>query len=124
MDNIIFGATNEPLYKDFSKLIQAKFEMSMVTELKLFLGLQIKETRNGIYVNQTKHVNELLKKFKLKDAKEMRTRMYPTTCLGLDEESNKVDNFQYRAMIGFLLHLTASKLDDAILPPSALDRRL
>jgi len=81
----------------------------MVTELKLFLGLQIKETRNGIYVNQTKHVNELLKKFKLKDAKEMRTRMYPTTCLGLDEESNKVDNSQYKAMIGSLLYLTTSK---------------
>ena len=42
VDNIIFGVTNEPLYEDFSKLMQDKFEISMIGELKFFLGLQIK----------------------------------------------------------------------------------
>ena len=42
VDDIIFGVTNEPLYEDFSKLMQAEFEMSMTGELKFFLGLQIK----------------------------------------------------------------------------------
>ena len=47
----------------------------------------------------------------LKDEKEMKTRMHPMTCLGLDKESNKVGNSQYRAMIGSLLYLTSSKPD-------------
>ena len=45
------------------------------------------------------------------DAKEMKTPMHPTTYLGLDEKLTKVDGTQYRAMIGFVLYLTASKPD-------------
>ena len=50
--------------------MQAEFEMSVMGELEFFLGLQIKQTRYEIYIHQTKYVKELLKKFKLKDAKE------------------------------------------------------
>jgi len=56
VDDIIFGATNEMLYEDFSKLMQTEFEMSMMGELKFFLGLQIKQTPQGIYIHQTKYV--------------------------------------------------------------------
>ena len=56
MDDIIFGATNEMLCEDFSKLMQIEFEMSMMGELKFFLGLQIKQTPKGIYIHQTKYV--------------------------------------------------------------------
>ena len=83
----------------------------MMGELKFFLGLQIEQTSNGIYIHQMKYVKELLKKFKLEDAKEMKSHMHPTTCVRLDEESNKVDNFQYIAMIGLLLYLIMSKPD-------------
>jgi len=109
VDGIIFGDTNEILWKYFSKLRQTKFEMSMMAELKFFLILQIKQTPNGIYINQTKYVKELLKKFNLNDAKEMKTPMHPTTYHGLDEESTKVDETQYKAMIGSLLYLTTSR---------------
>ena len=78
VDDIIFGVVNEPLYEDFYKLIQAEFKVSMMREMKFFLGLQIKQTNNVIYIHQTKYVKELLKKFKLEDAKEMKTHMHPT----------------------------------------------
>ena len=48
MDDVIFGPTNEILCEDFAKLMQTKFEMSMMGELKFFLGLQIKQTPQGI----------------------------------------------------------------------------
>ena len=54
MDDIIFGACNEPLCEDFFKLMQVELEMSMMGELKFFLGLQIKQTNNEIYIHQTK----------------------------------------------------------------------
>jgi len=54
-------------------------------------------------------VKELLKKFKMDDAKEMKTPMHHTTYFGLDEESTKVDGAQYRAMIFSLLYLIASR---------------
>ena len=85
--------------------------MSVMGELKLYLGLKIKQTPKGIYIHQTKYVKELLKKFNMKEAKDMKTPMHPTTYLGLDEESTKVDRTQYRTMIGLLLYLAASRLN-------------
>ena len=111
MDNIIFDGTNDMLCEYFSKLMQTNFEMSVIGELKFFLGLQIKQTPYGIYIHQTKYVKELLKKFNMNDAKEMKTPMHHTTYLGLDEESTKVDRTQYKTMIGSLLYLTASRPD-------------
>jgi len=52
VDEIIFGTTNEMLYEDFSKLMQTKLNMSMMGELQFLLGLQIKQTTNGIYIHQ------------------------------------------------------------------------
>ena len=43
VDDIIFGATNEELCQEFSKLMQGEFEMSMMGELDFFLGLQVKQ---------------------------------------------------------------------------------
>ena len=51
MDDIIFGSTNELLYQEFTKLIQGKFELSMMEELNFFFGLQIKQTNEGIFIN-------------------------------------------------------------------------
>ena len=58
VDDIIFGSTNENLYKDFSKTIQNEFKMRMMGELKFFLGLQIKQTKGGIFLNQSKYAKD------------------------------------------------------------------
>ena len=73
--------------------------MSMMGELKFFLGLQIKQTDKGIYIHQTKYMKELLKKFKMDDTKPMKTPMHQTIVLGLDEDSKQVDEKTYKGMI-------------------------
>ena len=85
--------------------------MSLMGELKFFLGLQVKQTLDGIYIHQTKYANELLKKFKLDDCKTMSTLMHPSSTLRLDDKDQKVDKKVYRGMIGSLLYLTASRPD-------------
>src|SRR4051812_7375456 len=111
VDDIIFGTSNASLGKEFAKSMQAEFEMSMMGELKYFLGIQINQTSDGTYVHQTKFVKELLKKFDLSESKEAKTPMHPTCVLGKDEVSKKVDQKLYRGMIGSLLYLTASRPD-------------
>ena len=111
VDDIIFGATNELLCKDFSNLMQSEFEMSMMGELKFFLGLQVKQTKEGIYIHQQKYTKELLKKFKMNDAKPMKTPMHASESLNKDESGKPVDQTIYRGMIGSLLYLTSSRPD-------------
>jgi hypothetical protein len=97
VDDIIFGSTNENLCKEFSKTMQDEFEMSMMGELKFFLGLQIKQTEDGIFLNQSKYVIDLLKRFGLTNAKAYGTPMSPSTKLDKDEKGQPVDVKLYRA---------------------------
>ena len=62
VDDIIFGSTNTKLAKNFEKLMHSKFEMSMMGELKFFLGIQIHQSPRGIFLNQAKYALELLQK--------------------------------------------------------------
>jgi len=55
VDNIIFGSTNEKLCKAFESCMKEEFEMSMMGELNNFLGLQIKQRKDGIFINQAKY---------------------------------------------------------------------
>jgi len=109
VDDIIFGSTNASLCKEFSKMMQDEFEMSMMGELKFFLGILINHCKDGLYVHQSKYTKELLKKFKLEECKEMNTPMHPTYTLSKEDQGSKVDQKLYRGMIGSLLYLTASR---------------
>jgi uncharacterized membrane protein YciS (DUF1049 family) len=109
--DIIFGSTCQELCVDFSKIMHDEFEMSMMGELKFFLGLQIKQLEDGIFFNQSKYIKDMLKKFDLEDSKQIKTPMSTETKLTKDEESESVDSTKYRGMIGSLLYLTASRPD-------------
>jgi len=85
--------------------------MSMMGELKFFLGIQINKCKDGVYVHQSKYTKELLKKFKLEDCKEMNTPMHQTCNLRKEDKRAKVDHKLFRGMIGSLLYLTASRPD-------------
>ncbi|CAJ2641766.1 unnamed protein product [Trifolium pratense] len=111
VDDIIFGSTNASLCKNFSKIMQDEFEMSIMGELKFFLGIQINQKKEGTYVHQSKYTKELLKKFNLDDCKIMNTPMHSTTNMSKTEDEGKVDQKVYRGMIGSLLYLTASRPD-------------
>ncbi|GAU41423.1 hypothetical protein TSUD_26030 [Trifolium subterraneum] len=91
--------------------VDSEFEMSMMGELGFFLGLQIKQQEDGIFISQEKYVNDLLKKYKMNEAKIMSTPMHPSTSLDKDEKGKDVSEKEYRGMIGSLLYLTASRPD-------------
>ncbi|KAH9779609.1 hypothetical protein KPL71_007757 [Citrus sinensis] len=111
VDDIIFGSTNELLCKDFSSCMSQEFEMSMMGELKYFLGLQIKQNEEGIFINQAKYVKDVLKRFGYDNGTAKSTPMSTTIKLNKDEKGKEVDIKTYRGMIGSLLYLTASRPD-------------
>jgi len=111
VDDIVFSATNESLCKEFSELMQEEFKMSMMGKLKFFLGLQIKQCKDRIYIHQQKYIKELLKKFEMEESKSMKTSMHTSCALAKDENGKKVNQTIYKGMIESLLYLTASRLD-------------
>ncbi|KAJ9541604.1 hypothetical protein OSB04_028110 [Centaurea solstitialis] len=111
VDDIIFGSTKEDMCKEFEELMHKKFKMSSMGELTFFLGLQVKQKRDGIFINQSKYVATMLQKFGMNDAKPASTPMETHKHLTADVEGEEVDVHQYRSMIGSLMYLTASRPD-------------
>ncbi|GJW85316.1 retrovirus-related pol polyprotein from transposon TNT 1-94 [Tanacetum coccineum] len=54
VDDIVFGSTNPKFSKRFEKLMHSRFEMSLMGEMKFFLGLQIHQSPLSIFINQAK----------------------------------------------------------------------
>ena len=111
VDDIIFGSTTDELAHGFSKIMQAKFEMSMIRELTHFLGLQIHQQDSSIFLSQSKYAKNLVKKFGLESFSSIRTPTSPNVKLTVDLLGKSVDLSLYRSMIGSLLYLTASRPD-------------
>jgi hypothetical protein len=65
--------------------------MSMMGELTFFLGIQVKQTKEGTFIHQTKYMNDLIKKFAMADAKPVSTPMSTMTTLDLNEDGETVD---------------------------------
>ncbi|GJT36894.1 retrovirus-related pol polyprotein from transposon TNT 1-94 [Tanacetum coccineum] len=86
VDDIIFGTICQDMCDEFAKIMHDEFEMSIMGELNFFLGLQIKQMKDGIFFNQSKYIKEMLKKFGLEESKPMKTPMSFDTKLTKDEE--------------------------------------
>ncbi|GJX88961.1 putative ribonuclease H-like domain-containing protein [Tanacetum coccineum] len=111
VDDIIFGSTKKSWCDEFEALMKSRFQMSSMGELTFFLGLQVKQKEDGIFISQDKYVAEILKKFDFANVKTASTPIETQKPLVKDEEANDVDVHLYRSMIGSLMYLTASRPD-------------
>ncbi|GKD65675.1 putative ribonuclease H-like domain-containing protein, partial [Tanacetum coccineum] len=109
VDDIIFGSTKKKMCTKFEKMMHKKFQMSSMSELTFFLGLQVKQKENGIFISQDKYVTEILKKFGFSDVKIASTPM--ETHKPFLKYGEDVDEHLYRSMIGSLMYLTSSRPD-------------
>ncbi|WVZ93359.1 hypothetical protein U9M48_039346 [Paspalum notatum var. saurae] len=111
VDDVIFGGSSHILVSSFAEQMSREFEMSLMGELQFFLGLQIKQDLEGIFVHQAKYTRDILKKFEMGDSKPMTTPVSTNTALDADEHGEAVDQKEFRGMIGSLLYLMAIRPD-------------
>nr|GEV39854.1 hypothetical protein [Tanacetum cinerariifolium] len=111
VDEIIFGSTNKELCKAFEKLMKDKFQMSSMGKVTLFLGLQVKQKPDGIFISQDKYLAKILRKFGLTEGKSASTPIDTRKPLLKDPDGEDVDVHIYRSMIGSLMYLTSSRPD-------------
>ncbi|GJY35561.1 putative ribonuclease H-like domain-containing protein [Tanacetum coccineum] len=111
VDHIIFGSTKKSLCTEFKSLMHKKFQMSSMGELTFFLGLQVMQRDDGIFISQDKYVADILKKFDFVTIKIASTQIETNKALLKDEEAEEVDVHLYRSMIGLLMYLIAFRPD-------------
>ncbi|GJX45776.1 putative ribonuclease H-like domain-containing protein [Tanacetum coccineum] len=111
VDDIIFGSTKKAWCDEFEALMKGEFEMSAMGELTFFLGLQVQQRPDGIFINQDKYVQEILKKFDLDCVRTATTPYEAPKPKSKNEPDSPVNVHLYRSMIGSLMYLTASRPD-------------
>jgi hypothetical protein len=111
VNGIIFGGSSHTLVSRFQEMMESEFYMSMMRELTFFLGIQVKQTKQGTFEHQDKYMKDLMKKFNMVELKPMSTPMSSTASLSPDEDDEVVDQRGYMSMIGSLLYLTATRPD-------------
>ncbi|GJR06343.1 putative ribonuclease H-like domain-containing protein [Tanacetum coccineum] len=111
VDDIIFGSTNQAWCDEFEVLMKGEFEMSAMGELTFFLGLQVKQNPDGIFISQDKYVQDMLKKFDMENVRPATTPFEASKPKSKDEPDDAVNVHLYRSMIGSLMYLTASRPD-------------
>ncbi|GJX69292.1 retrovirus-related pol polyprotein from transposon TNT 1-94 [Tanacetum coccineum] len=91
--------------------MHSRFEMSLMGEMKFFLGLQIYQSPKGIFINQAKYALEILKKHNMDNCHSIGTPLATKPKLDVDLSGEPVDQSDYRSKIGSLMYLTSSRPD-------------
>ncbi|KAL0364507.1 UNVERIFIED_CONTAM: Retrovirus-related Pol polyprotein from transposon RE1 [Sesamum angustifolium] len=111
VDDLIYTGNNEKMIQDFKEDMMKTFEMSDLGLMHFFLGIEINQEKEGIFICQRKYTETLLKKFKMESCKTVTTPLVTGEKYQKEDGSQKVDGSMYRSLIGSLLYLTATRPD-------------
>jgi hypothetical protein len=95
VDDIIFCSDDDRLSQKFAREMQNEFEMSLLGELSFFMGLQIRQRNQGIFISQTKYIIEMIKRFEMEDCKPVITPMQTSFKLSKDDDSKYTYRYTY-----------------------------
>ena len=87
------------------------FEMTDMGLLHFFLGIEVKQQEDGIFISQKKYANDVLKRFKMKSATPLCTLMEVGLKLNKSGKEKSIDGIIYRSPVGSLMYLTATRPD-------------
>eukprot|EP00253_Pinus_taeda_P024742 PITA_24742 len=111
VDDLIFTGSDDFLIADFKQVMKSKFEITDLGLLRYFLGIEVKQIENGIFISQVKYVVDILERFKMQNIKSAPTPTVIRLKLSKEYCSNNVNPTSYKNMIDNLMYLTAIRLD-------------
>ncbi|KAF3626284.1 putative hexokinase-3 [Capsicum annuum] len=111
VDDLLATGNNVWLVEEFKKEIMQVFEITDLGLMTYFLGMEIKQGCNEMFICQKKYAREILKKFHMENCKAISTPMNPKEKLSKEDGTDKVDEGNFRSLIGCLMYLTATRPD-------------
>lgn len=111
VDDLVFTGNDEKMLEEFKREMMKKYEMSDLGLLHYFLGFEIFQNGDGVFICQKKYAKTLLEKFKMINCKSVATPLVVNEKLIKEDGSKQVDASLYRSLVGSLLYLTATRPD-------------
>jgi len=111
VDDLLVIGSNESLVEEFKQEMMNVFEMTDLGLMTYFLGMEVKQSQNEVFICQKKYAKEILKKFQMEECKATSTPMNQKEKLSKNDGADKVDEGYFRSMIGCLMYLTTTRPD-------------
>lgn len=111
VDDLIFTGNDEQLFEKFKNSMKQQFDMSDLGKMRYFLGIEVLQTEEGIFICQNKYAKEVLERFGMERSKPVHNPMVPGNKLSKEGSGEAVDSTIYKQMVGSLMYLTATRPD-------------
>ncbi|KAM2407389.1 hypothetical protein ACFX1X_026583 [Malus domestica] len=111
VDDLIYTGNDECMFTKFKQSMMNEFEMTDLGKMRYFLGIEVLQQVDGIFICQKKYAQEVLEIFKMENCNPVHNPIVPGTKLTNDVTGEKVDNTFYKQIVGSLMHLTATRPD-------------
>ena len=102
VDDLVFTGSDENMIEDFKRDMMNKYEMSDLGLLYYFLGIEVSQSEDGVFISQKKYARSLLERFNMKDCKPIDTPTIANKKYSKDDGTKHVDDTLYRSLIGSL----------------------
>lgn len=113
VDDIIYTSSSKKLLDEFKQHMESKFEMSDLGLLHYFLGIEVQQSIDGIFISQRKYAKDLLSRFGMLNSKPADTPMNFNEKLQQDDGAEMADAKKFRSLVGGLNYLTHTRPDIA-----------
>lgn len=111
VDDLIFTGNCEHMFVKFKESMKQEFDMSDLSKMRYFLGVEVMQCTEGIYISQKKFARELLERFGMERSNFVANPIVPGVKLVKDDDGAKVDATVYKQMVGSLMYLTVTRPD-------------
>ena len=111
VDDLIFTGSNQKMFQEFKKAMTKEFEMTDIGLMAYYLGIEVKQKEDGIFISQERYAKEILKKFKMENCKPISTPIECGVKLSKNDEGESVDPTLFKSLVGSLRYLTCTRPD-------------
>jgi hypothetical protein len=108
VDDLIFTRNNLKIFGNLKQAMIKEFEMMNIGLMTYYLGTEIKQGEDEIFVKQEKFIKEILKKFKMKDCAKMNTLVECEVKISKNNEGEKINSTTFKSLVGILKYLTST----------------
>ena len=111
VDDLIFTGSNPSLFEEFKRVMIKEFEMTDIGLMAYYLGIEVKQKEEGIFISQESYAKEILKRFKMNDCKPISTPVECGVKLSKYDEGEDIDPTFFKSLVGSLRYLTCTRPD-------------
>lgn len=108
VDDLIFTGNDETMFEHFKKSMMVEFDMTNLGKMRYFLGIEVLQRVDGIFISQRKYAQEVLERFNTNQCNPVLNPIVPGIKLTRDENGIRIDGTFYKQIVGSFMYLTAT----------------